>query len=586
MKRRRPGGNVFGTSVPLADRVLALDRLGRIHESIASARTGEEYCRAALAALDVRVRVTAADLARIPRSGPVLVVANHPFGAVEGLALAAALATVRPDVRILANRLLSRIPQLGDSLLFVDVFAGTGAPGANVSGLREALRFLGRGGLLAVFPAGEVAHIDLSSLRVTDPEWNAGVARLAARARAAIVPVYIPGRNPSLFQAAGLLHPRLRTALLPRELLNKRHRAIELAIGGPIPWARLVRFETDRDRIEYLRRRTFFLAARRRAPGRGEPEAPRTLQAVASARPAGELVEEVRLLPAEQRLVASGERSVLCARASQIPAVLLEIGRLRELAFRGAGEGTGRSLDLDRFDETYVHLFLWDGVRREIAGAYRLAAAHEIAARLGPGGLYTHTLFEYGLDFLAELGPALELGRSFVRLERQRSSDALALLWRGIARFLALRPGIRTLFGAVSISSDYSPVSRGLVARFLERHAWREELARRVRPRSPFRVQGVGRRPARQDAPLAFDLAELSALVADLEPDRKGVPVLLRRYLELGGRAIAMNVDHDFGDTLDALVVVDLARANPRVLSRYLDRGVDRSQVPPAERSS
>ncbi|MDE2451228.1 MAG: GNAT family N-acetyltransferase, partial [Gammaproteobacteria bacterium] len=252
----------------------------------------------------------------------------------------------------------------------------------------------------------------------------------------------------------------------------------------------------------------------------------------------------------------------------EIPWTLQELGRLRELTFRAVGEGTGRSCDIDLFDDYYEHLVLWDVGARRIAGGYRLGRTDVICRRFGRGGLYSSTLFDYGDLFLRLLGPALELGRSFVRVEYQRSFGALMLLWKGIAEYVGRNPRYCRLIGPVSISNDYQPLSRELQVAFL-RDRLLDPLTASMRPKRAFRGRlslrsvGLGQRwPA--------DIDQLSSLVAGLEPDGKGAPVLLRQYLRLGGRVLGFSIDPEFGNALDCLILVDLRKTEPKVLRKYM----------------
>jgi putative hemolysin len=280
---------------------------------------------------------------------------------------------------------------------------------------------------------------------------------------------------------------------------------------------------------------------------------------------------EIVALPASQRLVDTGRFQVYWARAGQIRSVLREIGRLRELTFRAVGEGTGRCADIDVFDAHYLHLFVWDTRRHAIAGAYRLGLVEEILARHGPRGLYTRSLFTYGPALLDLLNPAIELGRSFVRAEYQRSFAPLMLLWRGIARFIARSPRYTVLFGPVSISGRYAPESRRLMVDYLSRHRVDAHLASQVSARRPFRDATAPSAPDR-DHPTPGKLDELSQRVAQIEPDGKGVPVLLRHYLRLGGRLLGFSVDAEFGNALDGLIMVDVRQIEPTVLERYMGK--------------
>jgi hypothetical protein len=248
---------------------------------------------------------------------------------------------------------------------------------------------------------------------------------------------------------------------------------------------------------------------------------------------------------------------------------LQEIGRLREVTFRAVGEGTGKSSDLDMFDSHYLHLFIWNTETAELVGAYRMGLADEILARHGKRGLYTNSLFRYRSQVLRHMNPAIELGRSFVRAEYQKSFSPLMLLWRGVGQFVVRNPRYAVLFGAVSISNRYAQLSRELMVDFLRLHRIDSTLARYVKPRRPFRT----RHPAMTEevnSSHLHNVEELSQMLAQIESDGKGVPILLKQYLKLGGRMLGFNLDDQFGDALDGLVVVDLRRTDVGVLSHYM----------------
>lgn len=253
----------------------------------------------------------------------------------------------------------------------------------------------------------------------------------------------------------------------------------------------------------------------------------------------------------------------------QIPNTLREIGRLREVAFRQAGEGAGRSLDLDRFDSHYQHLWIWNTQSHEVVGAYRMVGTDSLRARRD---LYTSTLFRFRAGLLEKVYPALELGRSFVRPEYQKSSVALVLLWKGIGQYVARNPRYRVLFGPVSISREYNPASRDLMVSFLESRCGNQDLATLVEPRRKLRTHHLRSCDTRILGSLLTDVDELSEVVADVESDGKGVPVLVRQYLKVGGQMLAFNVDVDFSDVVDGLVMVDLCRLTRPLLDRYLGK--------------
>ncbi len=290
----------------------------------------------------------------------------------------------------------------------------------------------------------------------------------------------------------------------------------------------------------------------------------RPLEEIASPEPNAQLVAEVRTLPSAQCVYASGDYRVFVARRQQIPAVLREIGRLREVSFRAAGEGTGRARDLDGFDDFYHQLFVWHGPSVQVLGAYRLCMTDVVTRELGPSGLYTRTLFYYDDGFLDGLGPALELGRSFVRPEYQRAGRVLALLWKGIGQLLAARPRYRTLFGPVSISRAYSDEARRVIAARLSSGPYRHRLFGKVQGMRPLSA------PAAACAEMDEAPGALSRRVSELEPDGKGLPVLVREYLKLGGQFLAFSIDPEFQNAMDGLVAVELDRTRPKLLALYL----------------
>jgi putative hemolysin len=558
------------------EHLLGLKQCRAIYAQVGSQDGSHCFMSEVLLRMDVQPQVKPEDLENVPRKGPVVVVANHPFGGIEGIIMADLLLNCRPDVKIMANVLLNRIPQLQALTFPVDLFSRSGAKRVNFGPMRDALRWLKNGGMLLVFPAGEVSHLRLSSFEIADPAWSPTIGRLVHQARAPVLPVFFRGHNGPWFQAAGLIHPRLRTALLARQLIGMRGRKVPVAIGRLIPFRWLQRYADAAELIAYLRWRTYLLGH----PARQEKQRFRPLAIpafqkswpLATPQAPGICRREIERLPADQCLAQSGSQSVWQATAEQIPHVLREIGRLREFSFRAANEGTGKSMDLDRFDAHYLHLFIWNAEAAEIVGAYRVGATDRIIERHGRKGLYSSTLFDSRMEFFDRLGPALELGRSFVRPEYQRSYSPLLLLWKGIGGLVARHPRYRMLFGPVSISRDYSDLSRRLIASTLLAHSQAKDLALMVKPRHPanlrpVRIHGCG---DTQGQTCLLDFKEMCSVIADVEFKQRDVPVLLRHYLNLGGQLLAFNIDRSFGRVMDGLIVLDLTQTDRRTLERYM----------------
>jgi putative hemolysin len=571
---------------PLAEKFVPVERVRDLYRRVQRSPAGFGFGNL-LAAMRVELRVDSANIARVPTSGPVVVVANHPFGMLDGAVLATLLTRVRPDVKVMTNYLLRDVPELGRHCIFANPFHSDTAVRAssvdtNRRALREALAWLNSGGMLAMFPAGEVSQWQFPQAQISDPAWSDTAVRLIRRTEAVALPIYFCGRNSVSFHLFGMIHPRLRTAFLLQEFLQQEGRAVEVRVGSEIPRESLAGIADDREATEYLRWRTYLLARRSR-PEKSWSLAVRSKisekvrEPVATAEPEEGLTEELDRLPGDRCLVENADLAVYLVKANETPRMLQEIGRLREVTFRGAGEGTGKQRDLDRFDCYYWHILLWHKTRRELVGAYRAGNTAEILAERGVNGLYTSTLFRYDVRLFEKLGPALELGRSFVRLEYQRQYAPLLLLWKGIARLLTTHTDIPVLFGAVSISNEYSTASREMIYRFFEARMREDKRAGMIergmiQPRRAFRPARLRPWDCRAMCAALHDLEELSQPITDVETDGKGLPILLRQYAKIGGRLLGFNVDRKFSNVLDGLVVVDLRKTEPGVLERYMGR--------------
>ncbi len=587
-------GRLVAPLLRLAERGIGLQRMQAFSEQVArlpSARgPGEAWGRV----LRIRAETERGPLEAIPTTGPLIVVGNHAMGGPDAIAMAALLEQVRPrDGRFLVNTMLARAARIGEVSFAVDVFGGPDATRGNLASMKAAVAHVREGGALAAFPAGEVSHLTWSRRSISDPAWSPTVAAIAARTQATIVPVFFHGRNRWRFQIAGLVHPRLRTLLLPWEALAAQGSSVRFAVGSPIPWRQLEAHGSPQEITEYLRARTYLLRDRvidpahvvnlieklppvlpssRQRPRRRRLQNPPGAAAVPGhpGSPPKRFAAEIEALGSEGIMLQHRDWDVVVGRREQLPKVVEEIGRLREIAFREVGEGSGKRLDLDSYDDTYLHLFLWDRRRQEVLGAYRLGPTDEILPSRGIAGLYTHTLFEFGEPLIRQITPALELGRSFVRPEYQRHPAALMLLWKGIGRFLARHPRYRMMFGPVSISNAYQSMSRRLLISFLSAAPRLSGLGRLIRPRNPVALAPVVDFNETRIRRVVADLDEVDQLVREIESGQRRVPVLLRQYLKLNAKLLGFNIDSTFCDCLDGLMLVDLLEVDRRIMDQYL----------------
>ena len=547
-----------------------------LYERVCSAPDGFRL-ESLLEEMQVDLQLQPADLERIPAKGPLVAVANHPFGMLDGAALGVLLSRVRPDVRVMTNSLLEGIPELREYCFYVDPFQTTGSAERNLKALKQAIEWLQQGGALAVFPAGEVSQFNVGQAQVADPTWSTVAARLIRKTKASALPVYFCGHNSVTFQLLGMIHPRLRTLVLLQEFLQQRGKKLEVRVGKSIPSELIAGIESDREATEYLRLRTYLLSYRGKKP----VSLPTKMRAVLPRKsqepiiepvPQSLLIRDIEALPSDQLLTENNEFAVYAARATEMPHLLEELGRLREVTFRAAGEGTGKPADIDQFDSYYWHLLLWHKEKRELAGAYRAGNTDEIIRAHGIKGLYTNTVFRYDARLFMKIGSALELGRSFVRAEYQRQYAPLLQLWKGIARFVAARPDTPVLFGAVSISNEYSRLSREMIVQYFESREDGREFADLIQARTPFRSPILRRWDCRAFCEALHNLDELGEPISDVEEDGKGVPILIRQYDKVGGKLVGFNLDRKFSDVVDGLVIVDLRQTDRGVLERYMGK--------------
>jgi putative hemolysin len=540
--------------------------------------------RSILETLQIRVQISERDLSYIPAQGPVIVVANHPYGLLDGMAVDQALSQRRSDIKILANEMVGMLEENRERCIPVDVFQNELCPEKNIRAIRKVVSWLKAGHGIMIFPAGEVSHWQPGTKRVTDGPWNHLAVRCAELTGARIVPLYVAGSNSLTFQMAGLLHPRLRTARLPAELLRKRTSEVKIRAGRPITAAELEKAGSEENGTAYVRARVYMLGQRKVTPI-GPPSSIRPHHEVqlpfrsvrspkrAPARLSAE--DEIAYLQETGNcLIENATFAVYRAVGADIPALLQQVGRAREMAFREVGEGTGKDLDLDQFDRHYTQLLLWDKGKRKIAGGYRLAWTSDVLSQRGISGLYTSRLFRFDPQFFASIGPAVELGRSFVATEYQKEYSPLFLLWQAISRCVGSRPDSPVLFGPVSVSASYSEMARELIVNFLRERSFRADLAQFAKPRRAFN----GRLMRKHDISRVTQcLASIEDLpIGDIEENSE-IPILLRQYLRLGGRVAAFHVDAQFSYALDVLLIVDLREAPPKVLNRYMGEELSRA---------
>lgn len=546
----------------LAMSVLRLNTINDVYSKIAD-KDGLDFVSAGLEELNVKIDINPEELKRIPKTGGFITISNHPFGGVDGvILLKLLLESGRTDSLLLGNFILKRIEKLSKYVISVDPFEG-GRKG-NVSGIKTALTHVQNGGCLGIFPAGEVStyYDDTDNKGIADKQWIPSMVRFMRKAEVPIVPIYFQGENSRLFHLLGLIHPILRTAKLPSELLNKDKQPIKVRIGYPISVAEQNSHANIDKYGRFLRVKTYALGSSLTDVNKffnyklkSDPQPEPVVDAIDT----NTIAAEVEMLREKYLLFKSKNYSVICAPSEEMPNLMHEIGRLREITFRGVNEGTNRSIDLDEFDLYYWQLFIWDDDENKIVGAYRAGKGKDIIERYGLKGFYINTLFKIDKNFIPYMEQAIELGRSIVVPEYQRKPLPLFLLWKGILYFLLKNPEYRYLVGPVSISNHFSNFSKGVIISFMQSNYYDHNLARYIKPRTKFDVQ-----IKEDDINIIFndsdDIGKLDKFIQEVEPFDYRMPVLLKKYVKLGGKIICFNVDPKFNDALDGLLILDLLK--------------------------
>ena len=554
------GGELFSKFIMQA---LSLDKVNKVYAK-QSGKSGLDFINGLIKDIGIRFEIDEADLKRIPSKGAFISVSNHPLGGADGILLLKILKDVRPDAKVLVNYLLQRIKPMADSLIAINPFEEQEDKSVNVKGLKMALKQLQDGSPIGIFPAGEVSTFQLSKKKIADREWQPAAIRFIRKAEVPVVPIYFDGVNSKLYYLLAQIHPVLRTAKLPSELFSKKKRTIKIRIGHPISVKEQAQF-TDLDQYgRFLRAKTYSLGSRIEdvstffRPSLLVPKMLKKKEVIAAAGALEELYNEVDRLKKKHVLFEFKNYDVLCAPAASMPKLMHEIGRQREITFRAVGEGTNRGLDLDEYDLYYHQLFIWDNEAKALVGAYRVGKGKDIYNLYGSKGFYIRSLFNTDARFDNIFSQSLELGRSFIVKEYQRKPLSLFLLWKGILYFLLKNPDYRYLIGPVSISNDFSSLSKNLIVSFVRSNCFNHELATWVKPIKEFR-------PNWQkdiDSELIVkhndgDLERLDKAIQDIEKHLK-LPILLKKYFSLNAKILGFNIDPKFNNCLDGFLMLDI----------------------------
>jgi putative hemolysin len=557
---------VFGTFAGwLLMKVLKISTLNKIYDR--NKHLSEvAFLNAILDEFQIKFEIPEDDLKRLPKEGAYITVSNHPLGGIDGILLLKLMLEREPNFKIIANFLLHRIEPMKPYIMPVNPFENHKDAKSSVIGIKETLRHLSDGKPLGMFPAGEVSTYKDGKL-VVDKAWEEGAIKVIRKAQVPVVPIYFHAKNSTLFYLLSKISDTLRTAKLPSELLTQKDRIIKVRIGKPISINEQNEHKTIEEYSEFLRKKTYMLANSFNEEKNNilntqhltikNPKSPKQI-----VKPANhdKILEEIDMLgTGDYRLLQSKNYQVFLVSADKIPNILHEIGRLREITFREVGEGTNESIDLDKYDQYYHHMFLWDDETQQIAGAYRMGLGSEIFAKYGIEGFYLQELFRFESELYDMLSKSIEMGRAFIVKEYQQKPMPLFLLWKGIVHTTLRHPEHNYLIGGVSISNQFTEFSKSLMIEFMKSHYYDPYVAQYIHPKKEYKVK-------LKDADKDFvfnetesDLNKFDKIIDEVEPGTLRLPVLIKKYIKQNARVVAFNVDPLFNNAVDGLMYIRIA---------------------------
>ncbi len=553
-------GTLVGWLLMVTTKITSINRFYNKNKAL----PGMEFLDEILSHYEIDFEIPEEDLKRLPKTGPYITISNHPLGGIDGVLLLKLMLEERSDFKIIANFLLHRIEPLKPFIMPVNPFENHKDAKSSIMGFKSALLHLQEGHPLGIFPAGEVSTYRDGKL-VVDKPWEEAALKLIRKAEVPVVPIYFHARNSRLFYRLSKMNDVFRTAKLPSEVTSQSSRPIKVRIGQPISVKAQREESTLESFTELLRKKTYLLAnvfEKERLIDKVPTtlKIPKPPKKIATAVSSEVLQGEIdKLREKDCRMLQSKNYEVFLAQQSDMPFILNEIGRQREITFREVGEGTNNSIDLDEFDSYYHHLFLWDNDGKTIVGAYRMGLGSQIFKKYGIDGFYLQDLFRFEPELYGMMERSIEMGRAYIMKEYQQKPMPLFLLWKGIVHTTLRHPEHKYLIGGVSISNQFSNFSKSLMIEFMKSNYWDPYVAQYIRPKKEFKVQ-------LKDADKEFvfdetqaDLNKFDKLISEIETGSLRLPVLIKKYIKQNAKVVAFNVDPLFNNSVDGLMYIRIA---------------------------
>jgi putative hemolysin len=560
---------------PIASAVMSLAKINEVNKlyNKLKEKEGKDFFDSFVRERNLSYIAFTEDLAKIPKTGPFILVSNHPLGAIDGILMCKVLTEVRPDFKVMGNFLLEKIEPMEPYVIPVNPFEGRKEIRNSSTGMRDTLKHLQNGGCVGIFPAGEVSNKNNPYGEILDKEWEKPALKLIKMAKVPVVPMYFHAKNSTLFYQVSKIHPSLQTLMLPAEMMNDREKPIRIRIGKPITVKAMDDMETIEELGEFLRRKVYMMKSyyeKRKSLAQAINlknlslkfqllREENIVQNIIDETPKEDILKDInKLKGTDKMLFNNGNYEIYFTPYDQIPSVMREIGRQRELTFRAVGEGSNLPFDLDEYDKHYHHLFLWDNAAEKLAGAYRMALGKDVMKKSGIKGFYTSSLFEFEQDIHPFFKKVIEMGRAYILEEYQQKPLPLFLLWRGIVHVCLRNPDHKFLMGGVSISNKFSEFSKSLMIEFMRSNYYDSAVAQYITPRNEYKVKLRDRDKNLFFDEMESDLNKLDKIIDDLEPELR-LPVLIKKYIKQNAKVIAFNVDPNFNDAIDGLMYIRIS---------------------------
>ena len=521
-----------------------------------SHKKGFEFVDAVLDNFDFDYVVSSNDIQNIPSSGKVVIIANHPLGGLDALCLLKLIGKVRKDVKIVANDFLAGIEALSSLFVPIDNYKQRQSK-KDIKAIYEALN---KDQAIIIFPAGEVSRATPKGIK--DPQWNKGFLNFAQHCNAPILPILVDGKNSKIFYTISILNKTFSTLLLSNEMFKKKSKKISIKIGEIISNEHIIPKGIDKKYLINLYKKHLY------ALKKGKRSFFVTQKAIAHPENRQDIINELK----NSKVIGetSDGKTIYLYNYSDDSIVLKELGRLRELSFRSVGEGINKKRDTDKYDIYYEHIILWDKDALEIVGSYRIGNGEFINNNLGITGFYSHTLFQYKDAFVPYLNDSIELGRSFVQ-PKYWGSRALDYLWYGIGAYLKENPQIKYMFGPVSISASLPKIAKDMIIFYYSHYYKSEEIL--LEAKLPYQYS-IDLKSLNEMFSCNDKKEDFRVLKTALSNMGVAVPTLYKQYSELcedgGVNFQGFNIDPDFSNCVDGLIVVEIDKIKDKQKNRYI----------------